>query len=82
MIKLPITKIDKLLASDESILSVMVVNMKGQIVCYKSKYQTPNKFISNKNHTVTDFGIWMSGICNVRTICQKLSKGSNICFTL
>ena len=83
MIKLPITKVDKLLALDESILSVTVVNMKGQIVCYKSKYQIPNKFISNKNHTGTDFGIWISsGICYVQTMCQKLWKGSNICFTL
>ncbi len=34
MIKLPITKVDKLLGLDESILSVTVVNMKGQIVYY------------------------------------------------
>jgi hypothetical protein len=71
MIELPITKVDKLLELDESILSVAVVNMKGQIVCYKSKYQIPNKFISNKNHTGTDFGIWIRGAYAMFEQCAK-----------
>lgn len=71
MIKLPITKVDKLLAPYESILSVTVVNMKGQIACYKSKYQIPNKFISNKNHNGTDFGIWIRAAYAMFEQCAK-----------
>lgn len=36
--------VGNILALDESVLSVSVVNMKGRLVEYKSKYQVPSMY--------------------------------------
>jgi hypothetical protein len=59
-IKLAMLKVNsiagKILEIDESILSVAVVNMRGQIVSSKSKNHISNQFVSN--YAKTDCGIW------------------------
>jgi hypothetical protein len=46
----------KILEIDESILSVAVVDMRGQIVSSKSRYHISNQFVSN--YAKTDCSIW------------------------
>ena len=47
----------KLLQIDESILSVAIVDMKGQTVSRKSRYHISNAFVSDT--TKTDCNIWI-----------------------
>lgn len=62
------TIFEKILGMDDSILSVSIIDMKGQIVEYNSKYHIP---ISNEN-SETDFGIWIRAIYAMAEHCGKI----------
>lgn len=59
----------KLLQIDESILSVAVVDMKGQTVSRKSRYHISNAFVSD--NAKTDCNIWIRAAFAMVEQCAK-----------
>lgn len=51
--------VENLLEIDEGVLSVSLVNFKGQIVASKSKYHIDNVFISDNGYGEADCGVWV-----------------------
>ncbi len=64
---LPHIIVEKLLELDECILSVMLVNMNGQIVDYKSKYHIPHRAVTTLNHD----GMWIRAAYAMLDQCAK-----------
>ena len=64
---LPHILVEKLLELDECILSVMLVNMNGQIVDYKSKYHIPHKAVTTMDHD----GMWIRAAYAMLDQCTK-----------
>lgn len=59
----------KLLQIDESILSVAIVDMKGQTVSRKSRYHISNAFVSD--NAKTDCNIWIRAAFAMVEQCAK-----------
>ena len=59
----------KLLQIDESILSVAVVDMRGQTLSHKSRYHIKNEFVSGKGET--DCNIWIRAAFAMVEQCVK-----------
>ena len=61
------TLVESLLGLDECILSVTLINMNGQIVDYKSKYNIPHRAVSKLDHE----GMWIRAVYAMVSQCAK-----------